>query len=663
VPLSSSVRRRGRAHGLTRRGGRPRRRSAWVHALALLVLVQGCRELLGLEPLDAPAGGFAASGAPAFAGAGGVQGGESGESGAASASAGSGSGADGRGGAASGASGAGGGSAGRGSAGTSGQGGSERAGAGGGSGAGGGGNAGGEPVFPSERDPCSEPGKLACFGPASRYRLLCDGHTWVRAETCGDEYLCARNTGACSLSVCDPDEPRVCMNNSRQVCDPDLIDTWFEPCPLGCLDGACLKPTSTERLTDRTASPYPDRRTWPNPIVPVCFVELDPSTLELRDAIRLAVDSTWGRFSGLGFSGFEECTGATPAIEVAFVEECRDELARVPGIGYRGSGESFRIDLCLSHFDLQGKRQPDVGDPVDIPLVAFMAKHTFGHALGVEHEWYVRNESPRLMAEALDTRTYAGAPFEPVLVTRMQLAYGTKPEGSLLGANGRCLADNEGQLVFASCDGASTARFRPGPSGFVNVETGACLQANGSVVTLEACEGDVTREAFQLARVRWLASEGLGGGRCVTPRQPPSNLSSPLDVRACSPAWDAADLFGFEFLGGDQVRIHTGNGSCVAGPATWSTASVPELVTCGGPHDLFRYFSGQLSIDERCLTVDNGTIEFRACADGRDQHFSLSGPLELGADALSLSGSASPTLQLLPLPSAPDESQVLDWYF
>jgi hypothetical protein len=494
---------------------------------------------------------------------------------------------------------------------------------------------------------------------------MCDGRTWVAAEECATDERCGRKTGACTQVTCDAPGPIACSAEGLSVCDPDLVASWFEACPFGCdeLTVACAKPKASERLTDRTASAYANRRPWPDPIVPVCFADRAPSTLELRDAVRLAVDSTWGRFSGLSFSGFEECAGLAPAIEVGFVEECRNELARVSGIGYRGSGEPFRIELCISHFDSEGGRHPEVGEPIDVPLVAFMAKHTFGHALGMEHERYERDD-PRVMAEVLDVQTYARISFEPLLVTRMQLAYGTKPEGSLLGASGRCIADSAGELMFATCDGAPTSLFRPAASSLLNVGTGACLQANGSSVTLEVCEGDLSREAFELARMRWLASESLGfGGRCVTTRQPPVSEASPLEVRACDPDWNTAGLFRFEFLGADQLRIRTAEGWCVASPATWSTASAPELVSCGGPRDVFHYFSGQLSIDARCLTVLDGVVEFRACAGGREQHFSLSGPVELGGEALSLTGASRPVLALQSLSFPPEASQILDWFF
>jgi hypothetical protein len=346
-----------------------------------------------------------------------------------------------------------------------------------------------------------------------------------------------------------------------------------------------------------------------------------------------------------------------PAIEVTFVEECRGELARVAGIGYRGSGDRFAVELCVSHFDARGNRLPEVGGPIDVELVAFVAKHTFGHALGLEHQYYER-DVPRLMAEALDLLSYDEVPFQNEHAAHLQHLYGNKPPGSLVGANGRCIAESAGALDFASCDGAAASLFRSTASGVENAATGSCLQANGSSVTLVACEGDERREGFRLARVRWLASEG----RCVTVGQPPASTGSPLVVGACDPTWAPAGLFGIERAEDGRVRIRAAGGSCVAWPATWSSASVPELGTCGGPRDTFDASFGHLSVDGRCLTVIGGRVELRPCLEYNDQRFASSGPIELGGLALTLSGSAQPTLELGPLSFPPEPSQIFDWY-
>jgi hypothetical protein len=320
-----------------------------------------------------------------------------------------------------------------------------------------------------------------------------------------------------------------------------------------------------------------------------------------------------------------------------------------------GSG-SGRI--CVSHYDAGGKRLPQVGGPIDVELVTFVAKHAFGHALGLEHQYYER-AVPRLMAEALDLASYDEVPFGTEQAAVLQHYYGSKPAGSLLGATGRCLAEDAGTLSFASCDGAPASLFRPAASSVINAATGSCLQANGSRVTLEPCEGDESREAFQLARVRWLAS----GGRCVTLRQPPTSTESPLMVDTCDRMWALAGLFGVERADDGRARIRAADGSCVAWPAAWSSASVPELGPCGGPRDTFDPSFGHLSVDGRCLTVIGGAVEFRPCLEYDDQRFAWSGPIELGGGTLTLSGDAQPTLELTPLSFPPGPSQIFDWYF
>jgi hypothetical protein len=642
-------------------------------ALMLFVGAGGCRGILGLEELDLPRSTVAAAGGPAFAGAGSADGGEAGDArgagGAGSAAGGSAGRGGGAGGSASGRGGAGG-ASGRGGAGARG-GESGADGRGGTAGKssdagspnpGGSGGVAGEPVFPSAGEPCREPGRLACAEPASLGRLLCEGQTWRDFDDCEKDQLCDRSTGACGLQDCEVAGPIECTVDlyDLRVCDPDLVSARLEHCPFGCnFDArACNKPRFTERLIDRTSSEYPSDRPWPELMVPVCFEDVGPSTLALRDALRLAVDSTWGRFSGLGFEGFGECDGSQPAIEVAFVEECRDDLARVSGIGYRGSGEAFRVELCLSHFDPRGDRRPPEGGPIDVELVTFVAKHAFGHALGLENQHYDR-DALRLMAEVLDVTKYGAIPFDREHAGAMQHYYGNKPAGSLLGENGRCLADRAGELVYASCDGAPGALFGRGAATTVNVETGACLQANGASVTLEPCEGDANREAFELAHVRWLAS----GGQCVTAREPPSSRSSPLQVGPCDATWQAAGLFAVEVTDTQQVRIRTAGGACVTWPAVWVTAAVPELAACGGPRDTFDPAFGRLAIDGRCLTVLDGAVEFSPCLGYDDQRFAVSGPFELGGNALTLSGVEQPVLELLPLSFPPARGQVFDWYF
>ncbi|HEX6271723.1 MAG TPA: hypothetical protein VFZ53_01720, partial [Polyangiaceae bacterium] len=157
----------------------------------------------------------------------------------------------------------------------------------------------------------------------------------------------------------------------------------LEFCLFGCVGAttttppACGGPQEGELLIDQPGPLRTPSGLWPNPLIPVCWRNTDATSSNAR-AIRERIDTTWGRFSSVGFPGWGECDDASTGVELRFVEDCEGELARVPFLGYPGPSVTLPIDLCISYRDSEGSQNVGEG------LLGFVALHVFGHVLGFE---------------------------------------------------------------------------------------------------------------------------------------------------------------------------------------------------------------------------------------------------------------------------------------
>ncbi len=659
----------------------PRRRTPASRTWLLLWLSAGCADLLGLEPPSSlgreiagggEAGDSESAGGPSAGVSAGTEAGAGGAGAASAGEAGKGGGED-----VPAAGGDGGRVADAGRAGESGVGGqageagSGEAGVGGepSSDAGRGGEgAAGAPMseWPTPGGACSSDGALACRGPESTTRYLCDAGTWIEASAC-DVSLerCDRRTGACTpiAAACKrPGELQFCDvgNLEAFLCGPDLVTLERVVCAVRCDHGTgCVDLLPDQVLLDRVESTVLEGRLWPEPFIPVCFRGDDPDEAALRAAVRLAVDTTWGRYAGVSFLGWDSCSGETHGVELDFVDDCEGVLDSIPRAGYPGNGQSLPVELCRSYFDSEGTRHPALGDPPDVSLLAFAAQHVFGHVLGREDRYY---DPPQreLMARTLDLDEYAQITLSEVDIEILANQYGNKPSRSLLAPNGRCLTLSSGEFTTDACDGSLVQQFQPDASALVHVETDSCVQLDGELVSAETCAGDASREAFVPASVRWLGPKG----RCVSVLATPDSHGAPIGMATCEPSWPAAQTFTFEFLSRDTVRIRTTGGSCLRWPEAWALYPVPELGDCDGTRDVFEIRGGGVGRGGQCLYAPSSSIRFYPCADFVDQHFSLSGPFELAGRALALVGTGDDAeLVTLPTRVPPRPETIFDYHF
>lgn len=98
-----------------------------------------------------------------------------------------------------------------------------------------------EIVTPGAGEACDRVDDLACGGPASKYKLICDGFSWQRNGTCDDGENCNRQTGGCAdiVPACAEAGPSqlVCDGQALVRCGPDLVSTVPQACDGPCVSG------------------------------------------------------------------------------------------------------------------------------------------------------------------------------------------------------------------------------------------------------------------------------------------------------------------------------------------------------------------------------------------------------------------------------------------
>ena len=200
-------------------------------------------------------------------------------------------------------------------------------------GSGGSGGGGGD-EFPNENDPCAVPGALACAGPAQNRRFICKDGLWTRAESCVDELPsgqkqnCDRRSGACAdlAGNCQYEMPGYQYASCplggvyAETCGPDLVSITIEYCELGCDNSTqrCRQPSADELVFDRVPPTQADYVFWPTPVIPVCFRDEGGELDSERAAIRDEIESTWGRYSSIAFSGWSDCSSSGRATRTGF---------------------------------------------------------------------------------------------------------------------------------------------------------------------------------------------------------------------------------------------------------------------------------------------------------------------------------------------------------
>jgi hypothetical protein len=542
---------------------------------------------------------------------------------------------------------------------------------------------------------CTHPGRLACARAGSPERLLCAGGAWVKTIPCNTGETCDRRGGACGQvfpGCANPDDHVCVLENAVDgfyllTCGPDLLSAELVPCPFGCetndetKDDHCNEPTDGQLILERPPVVTTDLAFWPGPTIPVCFV--NPSDGPAA-AIRDEIDRTWGRFGGISFSGWGECSEELTGVTVKFValregDECVDELGGIDRIGYPGATGTVNVTLCRRFTDAKPS-----GRIASEALLRLVARHEFGHVLGFDD--VVKDYNPfEFMARAIDEDRLDGYEFDTPHAARLQIAYGRKPAGALVDTLGNCLTITGGTLSFDHCDGSAEQTFYLENGQLSNAGGNNCLHADASsgVVDLADC---VPAGSLPPAEQLWRADavDVVGfGGYCP---------SSGDDLFNCvgDPVWMlwSPDLVD----GGRRIRLRMKAEAydycarVVAAtnldfaryvlksdvPCDDCMETDPE---CNDP-DRFEFTaSGQLEIDGQCLAIPVtgapegwgmpglGGVEVVPCASQPRMIWNLSGRFANAAGrVLSRSTSGTPTLVTRPIEDEPSPNDILDFY-
>lgn len=672
----------GRARAFTRLA----RLGVYVLAGGLLF---ACDAILGVDDDHPSPRRRNSGGAGPLAGEGGLSGSSDGESGAGATSGGSGesgrgtgSGGENTGGTdAGGSSGRGGGPTG----GKSGRGGGGSGGDDGGAGAGGQGASGGGSVGPTLNEPCEVLGAHACAGLNDQLVLACEvaeephpnagEQIWTISHTCGSEMRCDRTTAMCRDigGACTNYVGPYCTSGGGLIDCEDNVFDGVHQCPFGCLDGACLLGTDNQLIVHTEHHPNSDSNTWPSD-VPVCFVPGE-NTEGMQDVIRDEVESTWGRYGRVQFTGWDTCEDGATGVVIEFLEDCRARLGSQVALGYPGDGAASRVGFCRTYRDARGALKHMDQDEA---LTRFMARHQFGHVFGRVDDAL----EPTVMVRGIE---HPGA--ETILLTPWDLAYfrmfyGGKYENTLVTTSGRCLAVVDSHIEPTRCTNEASQWWIPALDSvlsFADPVENLCVGiTEEGAVDVTICSQRHEEVLWKMGHARW----SLPGG-CVAPRSYPPEPGDSLFVADCAPVGDETQSWYFEVFesvpsAGYATRIQlSDSGLCATLPGGVSAGGmVPVLEPCGelGQADQVFFLRGPGEIGfadastHLCLTWDLLAYDIYLWTCGfnsRRNNFLVSGAIE-GSNGLVLSvtpDDEDAVVGAVPPTSPLGRDQIFDWYY
>jgi hypothetical protein len=250
----------------------------------------------------------------------------------------------------------------------------------------------------------------------------------------------------------------------------------------------------------------------------------DPELVELVAWIRDEVEHTWGRTYNYNFEGWTDCGRTLPeaGVVLSFESECRGHLVN----DIDPASELVRLVICRS-FYLEGD---DELRPVEKPLARFLARHHFGHVIGVPDSIY--SGLPRTAMtrgiELLRIEEYEISPSELDLAKNYCAPTCRKHPRALVTTRGRCLEVVNGSIVARAC--VDHGEPRPQPQNFtlrtseLFTDAGQCVgvsQAGEATVLAGECTSMSERFSLTGASLHSL-------GRCVTPASLPASPGTAL---------------------------------------------------------------------------------------------------------------------------------------
>jgi hypothetical protein len=573
----------------------------------------------------------------------------------------------------------------------SGRGGTHASGSGGasGSGAGHGGsagdagaNAGGAAGEPPDPGPtlgaaCDNNVEYSCTTANPNITLACDSGTWILNSICRRDERC--NAASAEGVECEKVDP-LCAASTKAVCASNSSVTdcgvsQFQPpsriCPYGCQAGRCLPGTGDELIVHTDDDNQSGGPRWDEIRIPVCFLESDANA-PLPARIRSEAERTWGRYLNVEFTGWGECSSATVAgVVIEFLEGCELRLGGKPPNGFLGREEQSRVGICSSY---QNAARVLEHMERNQPLLRFVARHQFGHVLGLSEWERPSTDTDTVMVRALEKSNAARLELTHNDLDFFAFRYGHKPSGTLVTTSGLCLTPVDSAIRPAPCSQSGSGRFLFESGEVRSLLAGApgCLTlSGGDSVGLGPC--GTASSALRMARARWSTPD-----RCVAPDFP--GPGSAIATRACAPVGDLSQAWFFEIVDKDQEKLSarlrfsaTGDCLSVTGVRAMSY-DAPVLERCSetilARHVFYLWSDGQISFGEMmgptCLHWEppDSTLYFGTC---NDDTYWLSGALET-PDGLALAIAPSdPNAELLAVSlgsnELPNDEQIFDFAF
>jgi hypothetical protein len=542
--------------------------------------------------------------------------------------------------------------------------------------------------------PCDDEGAFACSDATTTLEVTCHSGTWIPSRPCTDNQRCDPARPGC-WDV-DPDCAELafngpaCKDNEVLDCSPNLYTELHLVCPFGCADGACV-PGGDGQLTLHTGI-MPAQNKWTSDI-PVCLVlpkGADVAALHARIAIvHSEVESVWNRFLGVVFTGFGDCDADTAGVRVSFPSACGGHLVNDVMIGTPGIGAVIPLEICASYDDGSGQSKN-----VEEPLTRLLARHQFGHVLGL-------NDGD----DARDTLMVRGVELgheDEIVPTTYDYDslegneyYVGKPDMALVTPVGECVGAAEplasSGLAVGTCDGTDLEKWL-NPSNRLEAyrfppEYCAEQVVAGAPVTLSTCPLASSTGDFYMPSVKWRTPTS-----CVATASSQFEVGTNLVTSPCTAASDPTQAWYFENLAavepnwpsppvtGFFARIHlVGTELCVAvendptlGYATLALDTCLDTADLKGPQvfqlQSVRPWSGTT---QTISMMANGPSTINWQVDGGDVFLGepgsrsgwfLSGSLVNDA-GLVLTRADDDTLVAEEPASEPAPNQLFDYYF